>query len=502
MAVLDDPDDGGAATCGVTAVRVAAAADIAPVVESATEALEENDDCWAYDVAVTRPDQVVTALVAGGDDAPSLWVPDAAGWPAQVEAQAVRLTRISEAVASSPVLLVGGPAADEPESWLAALASGQVSMRDPLTTGTGAVTLAAVRAEQPRTEASETDVGEVLVPLAQRFGAARAGAGADPLSRVTATSTELVPSSEQAYLTARRTNGVLTAVVPRTGTLLQTYPLLAAPGASEEVLDAGRALAAYLTEGEGRAQLEQTGFRSPGGASLGEGRGVGTVAELPTPDAEDVATDVRRWLVLSVPSSVLAVVDVSASMDFGTSEGSRIALAAQAAGAALDAYPDTARIGLWAFSIDQGGAGVDYRELQPLRRLDAVVGGSTQRELLAGEAAGLPGLTTGGTGLYDTTLAAYRTAVEAYDGTYFNSVVLMTDGANDDPGSLRLGDLLRGLRDASDPARPVRVIAIGISEDADMDALTRIARATNGEAFPVRDPRDILGVLSTALLGR
>jgi len=397
---------------------------------------------------------------------------------------------------------VGGRAPDLPASWLAALASGRVSMRDPLTTGTGAVTLAAVRAEQPRTEATETEVGQVLVPLAQRFGADRTAAGADPLSRVTATSTELVPSSEQAYLTARRTNGVLTAVVPRTGSLLQTYPLLAAPGASEDELDAGRELAAYLTEGEGRAQVEQAGFRPPDGASLGEGRGVGTVAVLPAPDAEDVAEDVRRWLVLSVPSSVLAVVDVSASMDFETSEGSRIVLAAQAAGAALNAYPDTARIGLWAFSIDQGGAGVDHRELEPLRRLDAVVGGSTQRELLAEQAVGLPGLTTGGTGLYDTTLAAYRTAVEAYDASYFNSVVLLTDGANDDPGSLRLDDLLRGLRDASDPARPVRVIAIGISEDADMDALTRIARATNGAAFAVRDPRDILDVLSTALLGR
>src|SRR3546814_13246184 len=65
----------------------------------------------------------------------------------------------------------------------------------------------------------------------------------------------------------------------------------------------------------------------------------------------------------------------------------------------------------------------------------------------------------GGTGLYDTTLAAFRSAQKDYDPDYFNAVVLLSDGANDDPGSMRQADLLKALRDEADPERPVRIIA-------------------------------------------
>src|SRR3546814_12873925 len=59
----------------------------------------------------------------------------------------------------------------------------------------------------------------------------------------------------------------------------------------------------------------------------------------------------------------------------------------------------------------------------------------------------------GGTGLYDTTLAAFRSAQKDYDPDYFNAVVLLSDGANDDPGSMRQADLLKALRDEADPER-------------------------------------------------
>lgn len=502
--VMRSDDSSKVAGCGdTTTVTVAAAPDIAPVVEKAVSALDESGDCTTYQVNATRSDQVVSTLVAGKVDGPQLWIPDSAGWLAQVQAQGVPFTPLVDAVAASPVVLVGGPAADAPSSWLAAFGSGRVTMRDPLSTGAGALGMASLRAEQAGTGSSDAEIDQVLVPLAQRFGAARASAGAaDPVSRLTTTSVELVPSTEQVYVAAKRDNTQLTAVVPTTGALLQTYPMVAADGAPAAVIEAGRELATYLTHGEGRALVAGAGFRQAGAAPLAAGLGVGKVTFLPAPPMTAVAGDLRQWLVLSVPSSLLAVVDVSGSMDFQTPDGSRIELAAEAARAALGAFTGTARIGLWAFSIDQGGKGIDHRELVPLRRLDSTVGSRTQREVLGLQTTRLIRLTTGGTGLYDTALAAYEKAVESYDPNYFNSVVLMTDGANDDPGSLRLTDLLRQLKDASDPARPVRIIAIGISEDADMAALTKIAQATNGAAFPVADPRDILAVLSQALLGR
>jgi len=206
--------------------------------------------------------------------------------------------------------------------------------------------------------------------------------------------------------------------------------------------------------------------------------------------------------VLTVPSSILAVLDASGSMDYETSEGTRMELAVGAARTALAVLPGEARVGLWLFSIDQGGKGVDHRQLEPLVRLDAPVGKATQREALGTSIQTAVDLTEGGTGLYDTTLAAVREAQAKYDPAYFNSVVIISDGANDDPGSISLKKLLATLAEERDPEHPVRIIAIGISKDADMKSLTRIAEATGGKAYGARDPRDILGVLNQALLAR
>ena len=83
----------------------------------------------------------------------------------------------------------------------------------------------------------------------------------------------------------------------------------------------------------------------------------------------------------------------------------------------------------------------------------------------------LPTLIKGGTGLYDTVLAGYSQAVRDYNENYYNTLVILTDGANDDPSSISLQDLLRELRTMHDPASPVRIVAVGISQDADMEAL-------------------------------
>ena len=69
-----------------------------------------------------------------------------------------------------------------------------------------------------------------------------------------------------------------------------------------------------------------------------------------------------------------------------------------------------------------------------MRRLDAGSTVRSQRDLLDGKADEMLALTNGGTGLYDSTLAAYRQALQDYDPAYSNTVILMTDGANDDPG--------------------------------------------------------------------
>jgi hypothetical protein len=177
-------------------------------------------------------------------------------------------------------------------------------------------------------------------------------------------------------------------------------------------------------------------------------------------------------------------------------------LLADAARIGLGFLPDHARVGLWVFSIDKGGPGKDWRELEPIRRLDDLRFGRTQRYALRERAAEMPSLTDGGTGLYDTALAAYRTALRHYDPNYSNSVVLMTDGRNEDPGSISLEQLLQRLEELKDPDKPVRVVGIAISGDADLGALRQMARVTGGQAYLAAEPTDILGVFARAVLTR
>jgi Ca-activated chloride channel family protein len=107
--------------------------------------------------------------------------------------------------------------------------------------------------------------------------------------------------------------------------------------------------------------------------------------------------------------------------------------------------------------------------------------------------------TNGDTGLYDTTLAAYRTMQRAYAPDRLNIVVLLTDGINDDPtGGIGRDELLRRLK-AERGDKPVRIITIAYGANADVESLRLISRATGGLAYVSRDPREILRVFTDAI---
>jgi hypothetical protein len=143
---------------------------------------------------------------------------------------------------------------------------------------------------------------------------------------------------------------------------------------------------------------------------------------------------------------------------------------------------------------------MDWRVLEPMERLDELRFGRTQRYALRERARQLPGMTEGGTALYATALAAYRQAIVDYRPEYSNAVVLMTDGADDDAGSLER--LLDRLEAAKDPERPVRIVGIAIGADGDLGALERMAEVTGGHAYLAEQPEDILEVFAQAVLSR
>ena len=488
---------------GTLDVSLAAAPEIAPVVEKATEKLEADDvevsgTCVDYAVEATAPEQVADLLTAGPQNAPDLWVPDFSVWVTRVEQAGATPATLSESLAKSPVVVVG-PDLKTPASWQE-VGSNTVAYLDPLTSSASTAALLSAFGEMKVTGATETEMGAMMVPLAQRYGAQPDKPKTVEDVAEAAQQGGQGVMTEQQLVTLQEAGDAqgFTAAIPGSGTMVLDYPL-AALTSEEPAREAGDRLAEYLAGSDGEKLLDENGFRDAEDTPLssGDGLGKGELKTLPAPDAQAATDSLRQWAVLTVPSRLLAVVDVSGSMDFVDGGQPRIALAIQAAEGALQLFPDNGQIGLWAFSVGLGDGNRDYTSLVPIRTLDA-----GQREDLGKALKKLPTMTNGGTGLYDSTLAAIRTLQDDYDARAINNVILLTDGANDDPGSLSLKELVGTIQRERDPARPVRVIAIGMGPDADAKALEKIAQATGGRSYVARDPADISDVFIDAMLSR
>ena len=488
-------------------LRVAAAPEIAPVLEHATAALEKEagggDACVDYRVVSAAPDQVASTLGTTASR-PQLWVPDFSVWVGRVEQDGVKPAVLAGSLAKSPVITAGRHPVS-PASWME-VGKTTVAYLDPLRSSASTVALLSAFGEMALTGATPEQMGSMMVPLAQRYGA-------QP-DKPTTTAQVATAAARGAYgvmteqqLVSLQRRGIatdLTAQVPATGTMALDYPLTAL-SPDRRTREAGKRLAGYLAGPQGRRLLSGNGFRDSADDPLPAAAGLGardfTVLRLP--DAKAVSDALHKWAVLTVPARSIAVIDVSGSMDFtdGTSR-SRISIAVGAATRALSLYPDNAQIGVWAFSQGLGGHNRDYRQLADIAPLGESSGGRTHREELTAALSRLPQITEGGTGLYDTTLAAVRTLQDAYDPRAENTVILLTDGRNDDPHSLSLAQLVDTLQRERDPARPVSVIAVGMGPDADAHALAKIAAATRGHSYVARDPADIGHVFLDAMLSR
>ena len=202
-------------------------------------------------------------------------------------------------------------------------------------------------------------------------------------------------------------------------------------------------------------------------------------------------------------SSTQRGVLVSGSMRWAAGNSTRIDLLQKATLDALAILPDGSQIGAWVFSTARGPNREDWEPIAPMRVLNDNVDGKVHRTILSDEITGINKRLGGDTGLYDTALAAFLEVQKGFDERYVNSVVLITDGENDDStGGLSLKQLLAELKAKSDPQRPVRIITIGIGPDTDPSALQAISDATDGTSYVALQPKDIETVFFRALLAR
>lgn len=520
---------GNASTChGAVPMKIVASPAIAPAIQEILQR-EVDASCVAARVAPKNAADVATELAAGTGEMPALWIPDSSLWPKRARQEAASQggtpARIEEhrPLAVSPLVAVTARKNAAKLGWPNAqpgwrgLIGGSVPtlIGDPLSTTEGLATLLVVQRLLANGDgtlpadlvAALLKVGRGAVPTVQ--------SGYDKLAA--APDTLAFTATEQSVIVHNRAAGreSVVAIYPTDGTVALDYPVVRVtrPDEPSGLAEAAETVEAALRTPGAVQSLQEAGFRDPDGVLGDLHNGLsGVVRSKPTlvalPSVEQATEVLRTWGVLTLDARLLILIDVSGSMDADAGNGhTRIELARDAALSALQLYPDGTDVGLWAFSVQQAPPH-DWAELVPIGLITDKVGSDTRgtsgtrRQALHAAFTSLPGRTRGATGLNDTVLAAFRAQRATYDAGRINSILVLTDGRNEDPGGISDEMLLHTLRVEADPARPVQVIPVGMGPDVDLPALQKVATATGGKAYLARDPADIRDVFLDALLER
>ncbi len=532
-------------------VRMAASPSLAPVLAQQT-ALFDADAMSVVDGHCTsttvRPvaaarfgDALLSQLADPTSTArPQVWVPDAAAW-STVESRrpelAALLPRTYPVIATTPVVMavprpmavaLGWP--KRQPSWTELAALGRdvqgwaryghpewgpitVGWSDALTTTAGLAATTAVYDQASRQAAAPDDVRRTLLGVQSGLTALAVNPtkALAPLrdEGMTATDalrrTPMFPWTEQQVLAFNALDPQIpvAAVYPRGGTMSAAVPLITLN--DPEVTDATRKavdqLSVFLSSRAAGNAFAAAGWRSPrlgSTATLVQGALSAEPAYTPAaPDRSTVARALQTWTALDRQGSLLVLLDVSGSMNEKVPSlgQTRLQLAQQALAESLPLFSDRTSVGLWTFSRSRGR---DYHAVVPLGPLSRRIGQVSARDAMR---QGVASLTAhGDTGLYDSTMAAFQ-AVQAGWRPGINVLLVVSDGRNDDPGSLTLGELTNRLRANADPRRPVQVLTIALGDKADADAMQRIARSSNGKAYVARSPADLESVFLSAITG-
>lgn len=508
-------DDGGGDCDGPLPVTVAADPTITPVLTELARSYAETDPRQGdlcVEVVIAASSAASAVATFGNAEAPHLWIPKSRAFGPPVDDG---LLDQLASVALSPLVVVmpqeaaaatGGE--DRQISWAALVqGDGPAVIADPAVNDEGIASLVAVRTalgddvEREQLVRVMTQVSQAAVPTVDDAFAAVAESPA----AFTAVEQSVVAFNRQG------TGPRLAALYPAEGTFGFDYPALAVSGADEDD-DARSAAAAFVTyvgSAEAQETIREAGFRSPDGtadadAGIVDGIRPALPDLLDAPDPALVTELSRQWAALALDMRMLAVIDVSGSMNEQVEGGAtRMELTRDAALEALRLFPPDASVGLWAFSILQDPPD-DYVQLVDVGPMgEPLEDGTPRHEALVAAVESLPSIAEGGTGLYDTVLAAFQSMRGSYQPGMVNSVVLLTDGRNeDDPDGIDLETLLTQLTAQFDPAAPVPVITIGMGPDADMEALQQISAVTGTTAYHAEDPSDIQSVFIEAMIER
>lgn len=226
-------------------------------------------------------------------------------------------------------------------------------------------------------------------------------------------------------------------------------------------------------------------LRAPGQSKLFTDNGFGaappTTAAVPAKAVLDRLNQVLAHPVLGVSSTVL--LDISTSMSTTDGGMTRLANSIAALQSTMNVMPPEFGLGVWAYAKDADGT-TPYRVVTPVAPLTP-----GQRSAIG---QGLTTVTAGTSKTdrtYPTLQAAYRNAIANYATARTNSILLITDGPDDD-SPITGEQLLAEIAAATDPAKPVRVDVIVVN-GAGTQTLQTLSQRTGGTYTKVTTTNDL-----------
>ncbi|WP_328290297.1 substrate-binding domain-containing protein [Nocardia aurantiaca] len=501
-------DSRAAASCveGTATLNVTVDPDILTPVKAAADRFDATkphvrDHCAEVAVTAQPSAAMVAAFTANKpwDPAlgpqPALWIPESS--------RSVEQMRVPGLIAGTPAPIAVSPISlAVPDDLRRALETAQVHWSDlPRLQGgslgdIGLPTWGKLRLAMPAGDAS----------LAVATAVGSGVSGTDPLDEKAVATGQVVSAISGLAAGAPAAKDVTGALTDLTGATDPATAALHAVAATEQQIRAHNGLTAFRPDGAGpvadypAAQLtgawvDQTQnliaglfadfLRAPDQSKLFTDNGFGAAppatAAVPAKSVLDKVNQILAHPVLGVQATVL--LDVSSSMSASEGFGTRLANAVAALESTMNVMPPDFGLGVWEYSKNLDGNN-PYRILTPTAPLT-----TDQRTAIS---QSLTTVTAGAAKpdrAYPTVEAAYKSVLANYAAARTNSILLITDGPEDD--SPVTGDqLLAAVAAAADPAHPVRVDVIVIGGPG-TQTLQTLTQRTGGTYTKVNTSADL-----------
>ena len=431
------------------------------------------------------------------DMSAGLWIPDSSAFfPTTPETN--RFTVHTDSLATTSPVIVAPEHTRDFTTWTDVIADNSVQMGNPSQDGAAHAATRSAAAEVQNNTVSEQQLRRAMISRTVSGTSTQEAVDEAELLENSVNQGRRVVVSEKSYLDFVRTHprgDEVRALVPDSGAWLLDYPLLVPSEAANRnatIAQAAEEIAAFLESDRGREVLSEHRVRGVEGRRLPDSRSAPISHRLFVEDESDWQRLMTTWTRQTSAHNALYVLDASRSMGRENPQAERSfwQTAVDSTVIRSQFIPTRDSIGLWT-SFATEGSDPSHQELVPIRRMDEYVDDSPHRQRVQDALARAELHEDAESGLYSTTLDAFRAVQQNYREGAVNSVVIISDDSQDRGDTEKLNDLVRTLKQEQDREKPVYIVTIAISGGDPPQDLKEISEATGGTSHAGASLQDI-----------